>query len=80
VLVWWRALSEVDQAHPGNVSRLVTQCEVLFNSERSGWLATSAIAHANQAKTGTGEPGGGEPVDVQVGGGGVGGGMSPFIS
>ena len=41
LLLWWRALTPVEQASPLQRTSLVMRCEELLQSERSSWMSSS---------------------------------------
>jgi hypothetical protein len=41
VLLWWRSLTDVEQANPALVYELVDSCERIFAAERSAWVSTA---------------------------------------
>ena len=41
ILLWWRALTDVEKASVEAKSKLVDSCERSFQSERQGWASTN---------------------------------------
>ena len=41
VMLWWKALSQVDKANVDNVNQMVTSCEEIFGRERDAWMSTT---------------------------------------
>jgi hypothetical protein len=48
-VLWWRQLSEVEQASLGKVNILITTCEGIFEREHDAWLSTSMVTRLEQA-------------------------------
>ena len=41
ILLWWRTLTDVERASSDAKTELVTNCELVFQNERQGWVTTS---------------------------------------
>ena len=41
ILLWWRTLTDVERASADAKTELVTNCELVFQNERQGWVTTS---------------------------------------
>ena len=41
ILLWWRTLTDVERASFDAKTELVTNCELIFQNERQGWVTTS---------------------------------------
>jgi hypothetical protein len=51
-VLWWRQLSEVEQASLSKVDVLISTCEGIFEREHDAWLSTSLVSMLDQAASG----------------------------
>jgi hypothetical protein len=69
-VLWWRQLSEVEQASLGKVNILISTCEGIFEREHDAWLSTSVVSRLDQAAEGGDSSAGQATGGGQQGGGG----------
>jgi hypothetical protein len=51
VLPWWRQLTQIEKSTPGNIQRLVDECEEIFRGEWDTWCTTSMKLQKMAKKT-----------------------------
>jgi hypothetical protein len=72
-VLWWRQLSDVEQASLGKVNILISTCEGIFEREHDAWLSTSVVSRLDAAAGGgdtsalAGQQGGGGNADEGAG-------------
>jgi len=43
IVLWWRSLTEMEQASPLRINQLIDCCEQAFMNERQAWISTSMV-------------------------------------
>ena len=58
-VLWWRQLSDVEQASLGKVNGLISTCEGILEREREAWLSTSVASKLDESAADSKEAGAG---------------------